>query len=349
MRNTKLNIISLFSGAGGLDLAACTTGNVQKILSTDSNATFLETTRINLFRHFPTVRHKSFVADAFELKGQELLDMLGTKPDLIMGGPPCDDFTTSGLRRGMNGRKGGLLHEFSRLLGETRPLCFLFENVPNLARQFRKSFDAFLSEISELGYRVSWNFLKACDYGAPTIRQRIIAVGWRNDVQISQFCYPKPTHGHCEKDRLLSDLLKPYVKISDVLAGLPDRDLNGNSEFLNHTGRRHYEKTVCHMKTVQPGKYVNQSRRYRAPWDGLCRSLNAGMDNGTKSYLHPIYHREMSVREYARIHCFPDTWLFCGTHHNGIKQVANAVPIPLGIAVLTTIRDHFNQSTKENR
>jgi DNA (cytosine-5)-methyltransferase 1 len=82
------------------------------------------------------------------------------------------------------------------------------------------------------------------------------------------------------------------------------------------------------------GKKVRKSFRYRAPWSGLIQSLTAGRDDSTKAYLHPLYHREMTVREYARLHMFPDSWVFAGTANNGIKQVANSVPLPLGEAVI---------------
>ncbi len=341
-----MNVLSLFSGAGGLDIAACSTGKIKRIVSTDANATFLETTKINLPQHFPEVGHASIVSDARILKGAELINLLGGDVNIVMGGPPCDDFTSSGLRRGVQGLKGGLLYEFLRIVYETRPECFIFENVPNLARQFKLEYEGFLAELSCLGYSVMWELLKACDFGSPTIRQRVFAVGWNTTRVSLGYEMPKPTHGDSDKTPSLK--LKPYILISDVQHDLPDVDLLGNSPFLNHTGRSHRQATIAHMKTVLPGRSVVQSRRYRAPWNGLCRSLNAGMDNGTKSYIHAIYDREMSVREYARIQGFPDTWFFSGNHHNGIKQVANAVPIPLGKAVIASIIAHLEKESHEN-
>jgi site-specific DNA-cytosine methylase len=129
--------------------------------------------------------------------------------------------------------------------------------------------------------------------------------------------------------------------VEDVLKDLPDVKTAAATHFLNHTGRTHRLSTIEHLKTVPIGKKINQSFRYRAPWQGLCQSLTAGMDNSTKSFIHPHYDREMSVREYARLHHFPDTWAFSGTHHNGIKQVANSVPIPLGGAVLLAVIQAF--------
>jgi DNA (cytosine-5)-methyltransferase 1 len=335
----KFDLISLFAGAGGLEFAACSTASINKIVSTDANEVFLKTTCSNLKCHFPEVEHICFTEDVRQVSGDRLIKKLGNPPDVLIGGPPCDDFTGFGLRKGIEGRKGPLIFEFLRLVQETNPICFIFENVPNLTQQFRSVFDDFLAYSEDIGYKCYWDLLHACDFGAPTIRKRVFVVGWRKSINGFSFRFPEATHsklGEVEKT-------KPFTMISNVLDTLPDVKTNEATKFDNHTGRPHKPVTIEHMKTVPPGKYVPQSRRYRAPWNALCRSLTAGLDNSTKSYLHPVFHREMSVREYARIHGFPDTWIFNGTHHNGIKQVANAVPLPLGSAVLSKVFDTISK------
>jgi DNA (cytosine-5)-methyltransferase 1 len=334
-----LKVISLFAGAGGLEIAACSTGLVERIVSTDANPTFLETTRSNVPRHFPSVVHSAIVADALALTGEELISQLGGNPDIVMGGPPCDDFTHFGRRMGLVGDKGPLVFEFLRLVGETKPRCFIFENVPNLAQQFKGVLDRFIEGAEQLGYHVNWRLLTASDYGAATMRKRVVAVGWLSQDNQSHFKFPEQTH--MQADSCVSGKM-PHVLVNDVLAGLPDVCLTGHPDYFNHTGRKHKAATVEHMMTVPQGVHIKKSYRYRAPWAGLCRSLTAGVDHSTKSYIHPVYHREMSVREYARIHGFPDSWLFNGTHHNGIKQVANAVPVPLGVAIFRQVANTLN-------
>ncbi len=336
----KLGIVSLYAGAGGLDIAACRTGMVDAIVSTDANATFLSTIERNLPVHFPEVRHCSIVEDGRTVKGSDLKKLLGTKPDIVMGGPPCDDFTSLGKKRGLDGEKGNLIYQYLRVVSEIKPEVFIFENVPNLAKQFKKAFESFLSDAEGLGYYIQWTLLKSCDYGAPTSRKRIFVVGWKNQIYNDQYQFPKATHSehNLEQTELLQgNETKPMVYIRDILQSLPDVGTNEAKNFLNHVGRPHRPETIEHLKTVPMGKSVKKSYRYRSPWDGLIQSLTAGVDYATKSYIHPIYHREMSVREYARIHGFPDSWDFSGTHHNGIKQVANAVPIQLGSAVIKSI------------
>jgi DNA (cytosine-5)-methyltransferase 1 len=333
-----LKVVSLFAGAGGLDIVFCETGLVAELFSTDSHPVFLRTTINNLPKHFPTVHHSHLVADARTLNGDKIQEFILPPVDLVIGGPPCDNFTCFGKRQGLSGHKGPLIFEFARLVSELRPLCFVFENVPNLQRQFKGALEQLLALFQNAGYdHFHQCVLSAAEYGSPTQRERLFVIGFRDLRFAHSFRFPRRTHGRAFGDLLDgTDGLKPFMNVGAALAGLPDVGA-ADGPFLNHTGRSHRPETVAHMKTVPQGVAVSKSFRYRAPWDGLCRSLTAGVDHSTKSYLHPRYHREMSVREYARLHGFPDTWHFCGNHHNGIKQVANAVPIELGRAVAKAI------------
>jgi DNA (cytosine-5)-methyltransferase 1 len=334
-----LNVVSLFAGAGGLEVAACSTGRIARMVSSDSNETFLSTTENNLSRHFPSVRHKGVLSDARELIGADLAAEIGGNVDVVMGGPPCDDFTKTGLRRGFSGNKGPLIFEFCRVVEEIGPSVVLFENVPNLATQFKSEYSAFLERIERSGYTVAWKLLSACDYGAPTMRKRIVMVGTKPEV--GTYSFPEPMYGAEGESHLFGDQqqLKPFVPVRDALNDLPDVEPDGavSEAFLNHVGVVHRPQTIEHFKSIRAGVDTRQSFRYRSPWDGLCRSLTAGLDDRTKAYLHPVFHREMTVREYARIQGFPDTWFFEGTRHNGIKQVANSVPVPLGAAIWENI------------
>jgi len=338
-KERRLKVVSLFAGAGGLDIAFCKTDCVGQLFSTDSNPVFLQTTINNIPKYFPNVRHTHLATNALLLTGATIHQFIGPDVDLVIGGPPCDNFTCFGQREGLSGDKSGLIFEFARLVSEIRPSCFVFENVPNLQRQFKNALTMLLSFFEEAGYDISNSSLQnSHEYGSPTQRKRLFVIGFKDHGLAQQFKFPEATHGEQRSDLFGENKhLKPFSTVGEALHGLPDVDSNNLTKFLNHTGRSHRPLTVEHMKTVPQGVAVSKSFRYRAPWNGLCRSLTAGMDDSTKSYLHPIYHREMSVREYARLHGFPDGWEFCGNHHNGIKQVANAVPIHLGEAVARAV------------
>lgn len=329
----------MFAGAGGLDIAFCETGAVGEIFSTDSHPVFLQTVVDNLPAHFPKVSHSHLEADARALKASDVLKVIPSPIDVVIGGPPCDDFTSFGRKKGMTGDKGPIIFEFARMVGELKPRAFLFENVPNLQRMCSGGFEELLNRLSGHGYTVAHQTLAACDLGSPTIRKRLFVVGFHSDLETTSFSFPVRTHGEpAETDLFDSEsAVAPFFTVGDALAGLPDVKDPDAARYLNHTGRPHRPKTIEHMKTVPQGVAIAKSYRYRPALDGLTRSLTAGVDHSTKSYLHPIYHREMSVREYARLHGFSDSWNFAGTHHNGIKQVANAVPIPLGRALAASI------------
>lgn len=343
-----LRIVSLFAGAGGLDIAFCETGRVSELFSTDSHPVFLQTIVNNLPKHFPNVQHSHLVADARTLTGDEIRDVIPGPIDLVIGGPPCDDFTSFGLKRGMGGEKGPIIFEYARLIGDLKPGAFLFENVPNLQTMCSEGFSELLNRLSGHGYSVTHQTLAACDFGAPTVRQRLFVVGFRTEEGASSFTFPSKTHGEVVDTDLFrsQSAILPFFTVGEALAGLPDVKTQEADRFLNHTGRFHRPETIEHMKTVPQGVAISKSYRYRPALIGLSRSLTAGLDSSTKSYLHPIYHREMSVREYARLHVFPDTWDFAGTHHNGIKQVANAVPIPLGRALATSVVNSLTPNWK---
>lgn len=343
-----LRVVSLFAGAGGLDIAFCETGRVAELFSTDSHPVFLQTIINNLPKHFPKVCHRHLVADARKLTGTEICGVFPGPIDLVIGGPPCDDFTSFGLKRGMGGEKGPIIFEYARLIGELKPRAFLFENVPNLQTMCSEGFEELLKRLSGHGYSVTHQNLAACDFGAPTVRQRLFAVGFRSGVGASCFAFPSRTHGQIGESDLFNSTpaIQPFFTVGEALAGLPDAKTPEAERYLNHTGRFHRPETIEHMMTVPQGVAISKSYRYRPALNGLSRSLTAGVDHSTKSYLHPIYHREMSVREYARLHVFPDSWDFAGTHHNGIKQVANAVPIPLGRVLATAVVKSLTTESK---
>lgn len=346
----KLTVVSLFAGAGGLDIAACSSGLVGRLLSTDSNPVFLQTVVNNMPRHFPGIEHHHLVADALSLTGDMVRQALGESDiDLVMGGPPCDDFTPAGRKRGLKGDKAPLVFEFVRLVVETKPDAFIFENVPNLKMMCRTVLDDLMTRLAEAGYCIAHDILSAASFGVPSVRRRLFVVGFRSRSALSLFHFPFPTHSEEARQLPLPGLgggLSPVVTVGDVLHDLPDVTDPRAAFFPNHEGRKHRPQTVEHLKTVPQGVAVDKSYRYRAPWGGLCRSLTAGLDDSAKAYIHPLHHREMSVREYARIHGFPDSWVFAGRLDSGLKQIANAVPVPLGCAVVGSVLNAMTRGGK---
>ena len=177
MQGSK-KIISLFAGAGGLDLGFKKAG-FKTIWANEYDKSIWETFKTN----FPkTVLDTRSVVD---IPSEEIPDCAG-----IIGGPPCQSWSVAGARRGINDARGQLFYEYVRILESKKPLFFLAENVPGiLSSRNKDSFQVILDRLSDIGYNVSHTLLNANDYGVPQDRKRVIIVGYRVDTN-KQFSPP---------------------------------------------------------------------------------------------------------------------------------------------------------------
>ena len=164
------NLISLFSGAGGLDLGFKKAGfNIVWANEYDKNV--WETHKLN----FPdTELSKESIV---EINEKKLPDCVG-----MIGGPPCQSFSEAGAKRGTKDARGQLFWDYIRILKEKKPKFFVAENVSGLlSKKHKPDLDAFLKEFNETGYEVSTNLYKASDYGVAQDRERLIFIGYRKD------------------------------------------------------------------------------------------------------------------------------------------------------------------------
>ncbi|MDB5542589.1 MAG: cytosine methyltransferase, partial [Devosia sp.] len=200
-----LPVVSLFSGAGGLDLAVeradaeplnsqdTGSGIAHVHVATDYNAPALETLAAN----FPGAT--SLNGDIRTLASEQLLDLAGLRsgePALVIGGPPCTPFSKSGFwleqKRESRDPNASLLDEYVRVVRDTRPEAFILENVQGLTyKTHRAQFERLLRSLTELGYNPQWKVLLAADYGVPQLRRRVFVVGRRDG---KKFEFPEPTH-----------------------------------------------------------------------------------------------------------------------------------------------------------
>lgn len=228
-------LISLFSGAGGMDIGFHSAG-FQTLVAVEQDHSCCETLRLNM-PNVPVIE-----GDISEITTEEILQTAGVKPleiDVVIGGPPCQSFSLAGKRMGMDDPRGLLVLEYIRVVREALPKVFVMENVKGMINWSKgKAMDAILNEINEpilhngieYNYDLKYQVLNSAHFGAPQFRERIFIVGNRID-QVFEF--PKATHGiveSCEtstssqmtlfKDESKSDLL-PYVTVGDVLNSLP--------------------------------------------------------------------------------------------------------------------------------
>jgi DNA (cytosine-5)-methyltransferase 1 len=222
--------ISLFSGAGGLDIAAEQSRSQQHRWQTALSVE-IEADRCSTLQGYFGKDHRVLQADIQQLTGHDLLNSAGvSQPDiwLIYGGPPCQAFSQAGKQQGSIDPRGTLIFEFLRLIDEIKPPFFLMENVPNL-----KSIEngALLRQIRhqahDLGYHLDYRILNAVHYGSPQKRHRAIFLGTRRDITPSA-ALPAPTHGEQQQQ---SDMfgLKPFMTVREAFMGLPTLNLEANA------------------------------------------------------------------------------------------------------------------------
>lgn len=329
--------ISLFSGAGGLDLGLEASG-FETLVATDIDFHSCRTLEANKARaralRKPFLRQAAIVeADATKLQGRDLLSQAGLKPgdlDLLAGGPPCQAFSVFGLRKGKDDPRGQLSFHYLRLLSEMAPQAFLFENVFGLltidgGRVFSELLEKLEHPKRGLRYDVSVHRLNAVDFGVPQFRDRVFIIGTRTGSPV------RPIEGNFSQyPDLLSDKL-PWRTVRDALRGLPRMGTGG---LENHTGRNHSERIIDRYRSMAHGERDAFTRINKLDPDRPSFTIIVGSDKGGgKGHIHPTLPREVTPRESARIQCFPDWWGFSGTSRHPIRQVGNAVPSLLGYAV----------------
>lgn len=327
----QFTAIDCFSGAGGLSLGLQQAG-FQVLAAFDNNRIATTTYSANLGDHI-------LLADARSLQGDDLLAISGLKRgevDLVAGGPPCQGFSIQ--RRGdANDPRNELIFEFLRLVGEIAPKAFLMENVSALAGpKNRHLLELFCETARVQGYFVDWKVVNAAEYGVPQARKRLIVVGRKlkgttADVFRSEKCdtvqtvrdaiggLPAPgpyevcgMHNH-EPDNI-SDLNR--LRISHVPPGGGREDLPSNLQL------------PCHAVSVE--KAGHRGVYGRLWWDRPATTITTKCNSFTRGrFAHPDQHRNITMREAARLQGFPDDFVFSGGKVDVAHQVGNAVPPPL--------------------
>src|SRR3990172_1219853 len=215
-KNKKLKVIDLFSGVGGLSYGFAHNDNFEIVAANEILPNMAEAYSLN----HPTV--KVYVEDIKNFNAKKVekdLDIRSSEIDVIVGGPPCQAYSTVGKRL-IDDPRGKLFQEYYRVLKEFNPKLFLFENVRGiLSMQGGELLETIISLFESLGYKVQCKLLNAADFGAPQIRERVIIIGskLKND-----FRYPKVTHYNPEETLdLFKKDLKPYLTLEEAINDLP--------------------------------------------------------------------------------------------------------------------------------
>jgi len=307
-----MRVVSLFSGAGGLDFGLAKAGH-EIVWANDIFEDAASTYRLNIGTHIDT-------RDICSIRSAEIPDS-----DVVVGGFPCQGFSVANWARHATDPRNQLYREFVRVVRDKRPAFFLGENVRGLASI---AGGAILSQIIQdftlCGYRVRYAVVNAADYGVPQARMRLLIFGVRNDISADPDFPPRPTHADPKLRKGPSVL--PWVSVGTALRHLPEPEQG--QHIPNHECSKYKLRFNGHL-----------GHRYIDP-DRPAPTVTArGDDRGGVVVLHhPGNHRRMTARELAAVQSFPDDFVFAGTKTSAYRQIANAVPPLLGRAVGEMLR-----------
>lgn len=335
-----MKVISLFAGAGGLDLGFEQAG-FDIVWANEFDKKIWKTFQYN----FPDTH----------LDTRSIIDIpsneIPNDVDGIIGGPPCQSWSEAGARRGIDDERGQLFYEYIRVLEDKQPKFFLAENVQGmLFKRNETALKQIINSFGKAGYIVKYKLLNTYDYSIPQDRKRVIFIGIRTDIDIN-FKFPNSSHRSLTLKDAIWDLRHSATPATEK------NHTNGNNlEISNHE--------------YMIGSYssIFMSRNRVRKWDEPSFTIQAG---GRHAPIHPqanvmikvakdkfkfdedspYPYRRISVREAARIQTFPDDFIF---HYNriadGYKMVGNAVPIAFAKILAMSILDQLkNSADSENQ
>lgn len=349
-KTNKIVSISLFSGAGGLDIASFMAG-VPVALSTDFDADCIETLKMNDEYKDTKIVHgdlHEISSDIFE----ERLNEVEHDKVIVIGGAPCQPFSKAGYwvtnkkRRGINDPRAALIDEYLRVVTDIQPDGFIFENVESLLHPTNRAIvDQFLSIAHESGYRCKVVRANALDYGVSQKRKRIFILGTKGE-----FASEEPKKTHCAPELCEETGLLPYANVGDVIAGY-DGEEYFEPEELTEGGT--YHDDLCEVPPGMNYKALTAWYGYENPkfvadkrfWSFLLK-LSPDKPSWTITaqpgpWVGPFHwdNRRLRVPEIAAIQSFPKGYKFYGSRRSVQKQIGNAVPSLMGKAMIEYVKE----------
>lgn len=363
-------VIDLFAGVGGLSYGFAHDADFQILAANEILPPMAEA----YSKNHPSV--KMYNKDIKDFSLDDLHNDLGIKKgdiDIVVGGPPCQAYSTVGKRL-IDDPRGKLFQEYYRILKELRPRLFVFENVKGLlSMQGGDLIKTIISLFESIGYHMQMKLLNAADYGTPQVRERVILVG---TLDARKFIYPKATHYNPELGIPADKTLRPYVTLGEALSDLPSiktgesateykcepqneyqklMRANAPQSIEEHEVPKNNAKLVALMEALPDGgtpKDIPEELRpssgfancyCRLWWDKPSTTItrNLGCPSSSRC-VHPKDPRPLSTREGARLQGFPDDYVFCGKRGDKHLQIGNAVPTFLSRAIKDAVKSYLN-------
>ena len=347
----QLSVIDLFCGAGGLSLGFIRAG-FRSVAAFDNWEPAVETYRANLGNH---VQRATITRD-FDL----------SCPTVIVGGPPCQGFSSAGMRRADDVRNS-LVGEFSRLVARVRPTAFVFENVEGFLTGARGDFVIELLEpLVEAGYRIHLRKVNAAHFGIPQHRKRVIGIGglgWNPS-------FPVPTHTAfgAPGAHLANSRKSPSTPtLADALAALPSASNDSDESLTDHVVQTLNADDLRRARLLQQGQTMRdlpealwhesyRKRAFRRVMDGTPTERRGGAPAGVRrlradepskaitggvlrEFLHPLEDRPLTLRECATLQTFPTDFQWHGSVSEKAQLIGNAVPPLLAQRIAESLQE----------
>ena len=354
----RIKALSFFAGAMGLDLGLKKAG-IDLILACESEKFIRDTIKLNN----PKLK---ILEDINLYSAQDIRKAAGLKKnekiDLIVGGPPCQSFSTAGKRLSINENRGVVFIKFLDLIKKLKPTYFVIENVRGLLSvplkhvPHRKrngklktieekggTLQYILNYLKKCGYKVSFNLYNSANFGTPQIRERVVIIGNKKE----KLPYLTPTHSEHGQFGL-----KPWNTFRAASRGLH----NIKHDHVNFPKYRikYYKKLKegqnwknlpksLHKEALGNSYYAGGGKTgflRRLGWNKPSPTLVTDPTMPATDLAHPELDRPLSIQEYKRVQEFPDDWKLSGSLRNQYKQIGNAVPVSLGKAIGKLIVNH---------
>lgn len=337
--NKTINTLSIFSGAGGLDIGFHDVGFHTHTMVEVENK-FVETLKVNNEKYFKC--ENITCQNIRDFKPSETMNV-----DFIIGGPPCQTFSAAGRRVagviGTTEEKGTLFEEFVRLLVTLSPKGFLFENVYGITGAEKgQAWERIKSAFSDAGYNISYRILDSADYGVSQHRERMFIVGTKD----KKFLFPAPIFGENSPNNT------PYITAYEALK---DVELDSNFENLTINGKyghllneippglnySFYTDKMGHPNPIFAWRSKFSDFLYKASPDRPVRTLKAQIGQ----YSGPLHwdNRRFTISEFKRLQSFPDEYRIHGSRQTIIHQIGNSVPPQISrILALSVLEQIFD-------
>ncbi len=340
-----MRVLDLFCGAGGMSLGFEEDGRFLTVAAAEASPVTAGTFILN---------HPGAWTLRGDVRDIRAADLAALRPDLVIGGPPCQGFSSIRPRRsgGVEDGRNGLLLDFASAVGAAGPKWFVMENVPGLVtHRGGEALAGLLARFAGIGYTANWKLLDAADFGAPQSRRRLVVVGSREG---GRFGFPRPTHGPGRRKRVtVRDAIWDLEPIAAGQSGggylqgpahTPyARRLRGRRRFPGmHDATAHSQRVmriIRHsgrsIRSIPDGMASGFSTSYSrigadAPSPTITRNFGFA---GSNRCIHPAQDRALTPREAARLQGFPDSYVFMGNRGEVAGQIGDAVPPPLARAV----------------